>query len=55
MTAEGLIKGHAYAITDTKKVSVAHGGRRRPAGSPTETRRRYGEPGGNPMMKEFYI
>lgn len=30
VTGEGLIKGHAYAITDTVKVSVAHGGLRRP-------------------------
>lgn len=26
VTGEGLIKGHAYAITDTVKVSVAQGG-----------------------------
>lgn len=26
VTGEGLIKGHAYAITDTEKVSVPHRG-----------------------------
>lgn len=26
VTGEGLVKGHAYAITDTEKVSVSHRG-----------------------------